>query len=189
MRSFVEKHPGLCLRFLSADLDERQVKCEREDELSMVIAREKANVLLSSVERSMFASKKAWLIACDQIVILNGKIAHKPRTEEEARERLERGGRAETRSALVCCDVESGYCAEALDVARVFVEPLPRQVVEQLLEEREVYGCAGGIMIEHPLVTPHVRILDGTLDSIMGLSLDTTKELMLDVAQACNWSR
>ncbi len=31
--------------------------------------------------------------------------------------------------------------------------------------------CAGGLMIEHPLLQPYIDHIEGTVDSVMGLSI------------------
>jgi septum formation protein len=41
--------------------------------------------------------------------------------------------------------------------------------VDALIAEGEVFWCAGGLMVEHSLVQPHVTRMDGSLDSVMGL--------------------
>jgi septum formation protein len=50
-------------------------------------------------------------------------------------------------------------------------------VIEKLIEEGSIYQCAGGLMIEHPLVAPLVKSLRGTVDSVQGLP----KALLLDL--------
>lgn len=41
--------------------------------------------------------------------------------------------------------------------------------MDALIAEGEVFWCAGGLMVEHELVAPHVVRMDGSLDSVMGL--------------------
>lgn len=38
--------------------------------------------------------------------------------------------------------------------------------------------CAGGLMIEHELVVPYVTNIDGTIDSVMGLSKSLVSDLL-----------
>jgi septum formation protein len=42
--------------------------------------------------------------------------------------------------------------------------------VDALIAEGEVFWCAGGLMVEHDLVAPHVARMQGSLDSVMGLA-------------------
>ena len=42
-------------------------------------------------------------------------------------------------------------------------------------------NCAGGMMIEHPLVTPHVLRIEGTDDGIRGLAKVLVIQLLLDL--------
>ena len=36
---------------------------------------------------------------------------------------------------------------------------IPAASMEQLLEEGDVMWCAGGLMVEHPLVEPHITYM------------------------------
>lgn len=185
LRKWKEAHPEVQCRHMAADLDERNVRCEDEEKLAMAIATAKKEALLPRLRMEGGPKQRTWLVTCDQVVVQDGCAVHKPKDAEEARRRLAQGGQVETRSAVVCCDVESGWTTQALDVAHVDVGPLPQHVVEQLLEEGEVYGCAGGIMVEHPLVQPHVTFIQGSMDSVLGLPLDVMEELLVQVAETC----
>jgi septum formation protein len=70
-----------------------------------------------------------------------------------------------------------------VDTATIHFSPIPDSVIDQLLEEGEVMYCAGGLMVEHPLVLPYRRI-EGTEDSVMGLSLDLLQSLLRDLQQS-----
>ena len=57
-------------------------------------------------------------------------------------------------------------------------EAIPQASVDTLIAAGDVYYCAGGLMVEHPLVSPHVLSIDGTMDSVMGLKKDTVTRLI-----------
>lgn len=59
---------------------------------------------------------------------------------------------------------------------------VPESVVIQLCEEGMVFNCAGGLMVEHPLVHPYVVRINGTLDSVMGLSKSLVNRLLQQLA-------
>jgi septum formation protein len=42
----------------------------------------------------------------------------------------------------------------------------------------EVLNCAGGLMVEHPLVLPFRRKIEGTEESVMGLSVELLHSLL-----------
>jgi len=53
------------------------------------------------------------------------------------------------------------------------------KLVDALLaEDAPVLSCAGGLMIEHPLTQKYVDHIDGSEDSVMGLSKDTVLDLL-----------
>ena len=50
-----------------------------------------------------------------------------------------------------------------------------RVVVE---EGAPILSCAGGLMVEHPLVKEQIGRIEGTEDSVMGLSKDIVERLL-----------
>ncbi len=57
-----------------------------------------------------------------------------------------------------------------MDVSSVsFNNDISDLIIDQLVDEGRVLHCAGGIMIEHPLLQPCIVSTDGTQESFMGL--------------------
>ena len=52
--------------------------------------------------------------------------------------------------------------------------------LRRIVAEGEVFWCAGGIMVEHELVRPHIRAMSGPMDSVFGLP----KQLLLQLLEA-----
>lgn len=76
----------------------------------------------------------------------------------------------------------AGKTVEGLDTAFIHFTPIPEPTVDQLLAEGDCLYCAGGLMVEHRLVVPHVTRIDGTQDSVMGLSKLLVMRLLLQAA-------
>ena len=43
-------------------------------------------------------------------------------------------------------------------------------MLSELLADPFLLKCAGGLMVEHPLIQPYLEKIEGTQDSVMGLS-------------------
>ena len=65
---------------------------------------------------------------------------------------------------------------------QVHFKPIPEVVIEQLLDEGMVFRCAGGLMIEHPLVSPLITNITGTEDGVQGLPKQLVLQLLLQAA-------
>ena len=65
---------------------------------------------------------------------------------------------------------------------QVCFKSIPEDTVETLVREGDVFKCAGGLMIEHPLVTPLITSMMGTEDSVKGLCKETVLTLLLRAA-------
>jgi septum formation protein len=62
------------------------------------------------------------------------------------------------------------------------MDPLPDATIDALLAEGQVMWCAGGLMIEHPLVAPLITRIEGTPDAVMGLGKETVMRVLADAA-------
>lgn len=61
---------------------------------------------------------------------------------------------------------------------RFYFNEIPNEVIEALIEEGSVFYSAGGLLVEHPLVSPLVEAMVGTIDSVMGMSKELTQSLI-----------
>jgi septum formation protein len=80
--------------------------------------------------------------------------------------------------AIVLVDLTTGDVVSGVHTADVYFHTIPDDVVSAMLAEGDCLQCAGGLMVEHPLVQPYIERVDGSLDSVMGLSKDLVLELM-----------
>ena len=125
------------------------------------------------------------LLTADQVVTCNGRILEKPLNEAEFREFI--AGYAmhpcRTVGSAVLTNTDSGKRVEGTDTATIHLKPIPEDIVQKLIDEGEVFYCAGGLMIEHPMIQPYIDRIEGTLDSIMGLSKSLVLELLENMAK------
>ena len=105
------------------------------------------------------------------MVVHEGKILEKPEDEAEARRFIEGYARApaSTVGAIAVTQVSTGKMEIEVDKADIFFTPIPAKTIDDLIQEGEVFWCAGGLMVEHELITPHVVKIEGTMDGVMGL--------------------
>ena len=91
----------------------------------------------------------------------NGELREKPESAEEARRFIRSYGDspASTIGACVCTCLETGTTVEDLDINTLHMDHVSEDVIDSLIEEGGVFACAGGLMVEHPLVQPHVCLL------------------------------
>lgn len=129
------------------------------------------------------ADAREWVVLTgDQVVVHRGRILEKPASAAEARDFAVGYATAPCRTvgACVLAHLPSGTRVCGTDTAAVHFRPtIGGAVVDRLLEEgAPVLSCAGGLMIEHPLVREHVDRIEGTEDSVMGLSKALVERLL-----------
>mmetsp|Transcript_25243 Transcript_25243/g.59527 ORF Transcript_25243/g.59527 Transcript_25243/m.59527 type:complete len:308 (+) Transcript_25243:157-1080(+) len=136
---------------------------------------------------------KGWVVLTgDQVVTCGGKILEKPESVEEAKEFVEgyAASPPSTVGSVVLYHHPSGIRVDGVDTATIHFnsETLggggSSALIDSLIEQGEpVMSCAGGLMIEHPLTQHHVDRIDGTEDSVMGLSKDLVSRLLQELAE------
>mmetsp|Transcript_36397 Transcript_36397/g.107449 ORF Transcript_36397/g.107449 Transcript_36397/m.107449 type:complete len:222 (-) Transcript_36397:620-1285(-) len=184
----VAKQFGFQYSVRTADIDEKAIRHDDPHKLVLALARAKCDAILARMDASERATagdgRGPFLLTCDQVVVYQGRILEKPEDQEECRSFI-RGyanAPASTVGSVLCCDMETGHRFEAVDVSHIHFTPIPEGVVDKLLQEGDCMWCAGGLMVEHPLVVPHVVRIEGTQDGVMGLSKALVAKLLLQAA-------
>ncbi|KAK9823513.1 hypothetical protein WJX72_003339 [[Myrmecia] bisecta] len=159
----------------TADIDEQAIGCRQGDweELVLLLAKAKASAIIAKLTAAAGCQPpQGFLITCDQVVVCNKTVLEKPTSAEQARAFI-RGystAPASTVGSVVVTNLSTGQQCEGVDTATITFHTIPDDVTEQLIKEGNVFYCAGGLMVEHPLVSPLIKDRQGSLDSIMGLS-------------------
>lgn len=124
--------------------------------------------------------QEEWVVlTADQVVWCDGKILEKPDDVAQAKEFVALYGNhpCTTVGCVVVTHLPSRITAWRLHTATLHFHPgglavpgAAARLVDALVRAgAPVTAAAGGLLVEHPLVQPHVRRVDGTRDSVMGL--------------------
>eukprot|EP01023_Acetabularia_acetabulum_P064755 TRINITY_DN8468_c0_g1_i4.p3 TRINITY_DN8468_c0_g1~~TRINITY_DN8468_c0_g1_i4.p3 ORF type:complete len:131 (-),score=26.54 TRINITY_DN8468_c0_g1_i4:139-531(-) len=120
------------------------------------------------------------------LIIFEGNILEKPESEEEARTFISGYSTSPpmTVGSVMVTKLDKHMISRsALDTASAHFNVIPTQIIDKLVEEGSVFRCAGGLMVENPLVVPYRVKIEGGMDSIMGMKLETVIKLMLEVSE------
>jgi septum formation protein len=162
---------------MPADIDEKAIRHGDPKQLTLLLARAKANALLPRIQ------EPAILITSDQVGLCDGIILEKPESENEAKEFLKKYARhsAKTITAVVVTNTENGKRAEGVDIAEVFFLPIPEEVIEQYIKEGDALLQSGGFSTDHPILAKYVARIEGEPESVIGLPVALTKKLIESV--------
>ena len=105
-------------------------------------------------------------------------------SEEECREYLHSYAKepATTVSAVVVTNTRTGKQAHRIDIASQVFLPIPEDIISQVIAKGDVLECAGGFMIDEPLLQPYLGERRGTAESIMGLPVHVLSDLFEQVS-------
>lgn len=172
---------GIAHRVRPADIDETVLPGETPEIHALRLAREKAGAIAAGHRSEL-------VIAADTIVVLDGEILGKPKSDEEAREMLKRlSGRTHTVVTGMACALE-GRASSGVETVSVTFRELTAGEIADYVETREPMDKAGAYGIQGYGATI-VRRIDGDYFAVMGLSLVRLIGLMKEVGVTYDFPR
>lgn len=187
-RKLILKEMNIPFEIRTRPIDERAIGDRTEGsnpkELVLTLGRAKADHLVqglldeSEADESLklpHVGQECIVLTADQVVTHSGCILEKPDDLEQAKDFVSRYASSppSTVGSVVLTHLPSLIQVSGVDSAQIIFSPSVSEcnLVERLVEEgAPVLKCAGGLMVEHPLVREHIKDIDGTEDSVMGLS-------------------
>lgn len=114
------------------------------------------------------------VLACDTIVILEGKVLEKPRDEEDAFRMLleEQGKRQIVLSAYTYLSKEREITRTVRSVVRF--NPLSEETIREYIKKCQPLDKAGAYGIQDPF--PLIHSIEGSFDNVMGLPTEDLRE-------------
>ena len=200
-RKLILKEMGIPFHVLVRPIDEKSLGDRSRDaapsNLVLTIAQAKMDRLVEEIKagncRDDLPTKddktNSWIVLTgDQVVTCNGAILEKPESVEQAKEFVRNYALhpPSTVGSCVLTHLPSGIRVSGVDTATIyFRSDLPAaNLVDHLLQDDNapILSCAGGLMVEHPLVREYIERIDGTEDSVMGLSKELVQKLLEKLA-------
>lgn len=162
---------------ISPDIDEKAIRHEDPKELVRLIAHAKNDAVLLKIQ------EPSLVITSDQVTVFEGAIREKPESEDEARMFLRSYSNAivETVTAVCVTNSQTKELREGVDIAKVYFDSIPDQVIELLIQQGDIMTCAGGFVTDNPLLDPYVKEIRGAKDSVIGMPLELTMSLLEQV--------
>jgi septum formation protein len=197
-RKLLLEEMNIPLHVFVRSIDERTIGNREKDsphDLVLTLAKAKAHYLVKEIINTnntvseLPPQKNGYIVLTgDQVVTHDGEILEKPLDVQEAKSFVSRYAASppSTVGSIVLTHVPSGIQVSGIDSATiVFRESVAdANLIDALLEdEAPVLSCAGGLMVEHPLVKEHIERIDGTEDSVMGLSKDLVRKLLKELRE------
>lgn len=196
-RKLILKEMGVKFHKVVRPIDEKSLGDRSKDkpsDLVLTLAKAKMQHLVNEILAGRCAEdmpsneSDEWIVLTgDQVVTCGGDVLEKPENVQEAKEFVSRYAKTPpaTVGSCVITHLPSGIQVSGVDTATIYFKPtVPADLIDNLLkDDAPVLSCAGGLMIEHPLVREHVERIDGTEDSVMGLSKDLVFRLLEELSE------
>ena len=201
-RKLILKEMGIRYSVVVRPIDERNLgnrETDAPEELVRKLAHAKMEHLVAEIRSGHCNDdlpdqgrlRQDWVaLTADQVVTCNGKILEKPDNIDQAKAFVAQYGThpCSTVGCVVLSHLPSRITVSGLHIATVHFKATltaanASRLVDDLIRDYDapILSCAGGLMIEHPLTQQYVDRIDGTEDSIMGLSKETVSQLLQEL--------
>lgn len=180
-------------------IDEKAIgdRSKNPRDLVLAVARAKMDTLINAIKTGECSNElpstdvdgEYVVLTGDQVITCDGTILEKPADIAEAKRfvKMYASHPPSTVGSIILTHYPSGITVEGTDKATIYFKPTVGDVdattnldlVDRMLkEDAPILSCAGGLMIEHPMVREYIEQIDGTEDSVMGLSKDLVERLL-----------
>ena len=180
-RKLILQENDVPFNVLIANINEKPIGnrlVDKPHDLVTLIALEKAKAIISDNKHISFKHNDI-LLTADQVVVFDNKILEKPIDLHEARLFINRyiNNSCSTVGSIVLTNMQTGQQVYDIDQSTIHFGDIPNDIIDKIISEGNVLNCAGGLMIEHPLLQPYINKIEGTQDSLMGLSCQLLQSL------------
>ncbi|KAL0760590.1 hypothetical protein Bca101_076740 [Brassica carinata] len=176
---------GYDFTIVTADIDEKAIRRDNPQDLVVALAQAKTDEIISKLGgQSQFAQDPlpTLLITADTVVVYKGVIREKPISKEEARQFIKgySGSHGSVVGSVIVSNLKTGVQRAGWDKAEVYFHEIPAKVIDDLIDDSITFKVAGGLTLEHPLISPFIDTVVGGVDTVMGLPKELTKKFITD---------
>lgn len=193
-RKLILKEMGVKYLICVRPINEKGLGDREKDipsDLVLTLAKAKMDHLLTEIKEGRCKEeipeqKEFVVLTGDQVVTCQGLIREKPESIDEAKAFVASYAESppSTVGSCVLTHVPSMIQVSGVDIATIHFNDPPASLVDKLVAQDEpILSCAGGLMVEHPLVKKYITKIDGTQDSVMGLSKDLVLRLLQELSK------
>ncbi|XP_013595796.1 PREDICTED: maf-like protein DDB_G0281937 isoform X2 [Brassica oleracea var. oleracea] len=176
---------GYDFTIVTADIDEKAIRRDNPQDLVVALAQAKADEIISKLGgQSQFAQDPlpTLLITADTVIVYKGVIREKPISKEEARQFIKgySGSHGSVVGSVIVSNLKTGVQRAGWDKAEVYFHEIPAKVIDDLIDDSITFKVAGGLTLEHPLISPFIDTVVGGVDTVMGLPKELTEKFITD---------
>ncbi|KAH0868912.1 hypothetical protein HID58_075934 [Brassica napus] len=176
---------GYDFTIVTADIDEKAIRRDNPQDLVVALAQAKADEIISKLGgQSQFAQDPlpTLLITADTVIVYKGVIREKLISKEEARQFIKgySGSHGSVVGSVIVSNLKTGVQRAGWDKAEVYFHEIPAKVIDDLIDDSITFKVAGGLTLEHPLISPFIDTVVGGVDTVMGLPKELTEKIITD---------
>jgi septum formation protein len=184
------------------DIDEKAIRCEDPLELPLLIAKAKAEKIIShdllkikdkskittkaSPDKSSLGEREREriLLTADQICLYKNEIRVKPVDREQAIAFLSSYSNESVTcvSALVATHIPSGRQYTDVNISSIAFDFISPDVIEKVVGRGRVFTAAGGFSVEDPDLYKLIKNISGTIPAVMGFPIQSAVRIISEAS-------
>jgi len=180
-RQAILKTAGYDFEIIKPKIDEQAIRYNDPRELVVKLAHAKADAILEKLGENI--DPDTIIITSDQVVVCNGEVLEKPKDGQEARYFISLYHQYPSKvvNGMVLTN-SNNKRVEGIDISITLLkEPLPAELIDQIIAKGLIFNCAGGIQFEDPVIKPFIKYTNATEDKLRGLPLELFERLMKEL--------
>eukprot|EP00457_Paulinella_chromatophora_P006777 gb/GEZN01006796.1/.p1 GENE.gb/GEZN01006796.1/~~gb/GEZN01006796.1/.p1 ORF type:complete len:291 (+),score=50.89 gb/GEZN01006796.1/:49-921(+) len=174
-------------RSLTVPNQKQPRECSDPVLLTQVIALAKAKEILNKLPAD---TPESLLITADAMAHFNGIIREKPNSEKELRIWWAQYQKQPVKACttVVVTNTKTKQQFQGHAHCQQLYKPMPDWILDRLIQEKTVLDCAGGYIVDAPVVWPYIGPRVGSQSCLMGFPLEVCLELLQEANRAA-WAK
>ncbi len=171
---------------ISADIDEKahgDRTMYHPFDLVSAVAMAKTDAILPLLTKD--DESNCVLLTADSVVVHENKVLEKPLNSAEATKFMKgySNSQCSVYTGIILTNTETFHRVVGVDVSTVYFKNIPDSVIDQIVSEGNALHCAGGLMVEHPALQPHIESIEGSVEGVMGMPCDLLEALLVELRE------
>jgi septum formation protein len=178
-RKKIMEDVGFDFEIVTADIDEEAIRTGDYKQLPLLIARGKMEAVKKKVQGDCI------IVCADTIVVCNGELREKPKSDEQMREWLESYAKYPfvVYTGIVVSNTKTGATHETIETGTIVLKPLPEELIQQLLKRDDFKSGSGAIIFDDPILHPYIKEYTNDKDILMGLSTRVVRNFIKELSE------
>lgn len=158
---------------LSPNIDEKKIRDEDPEKLVIKISKAKLDIVYLKIQELKLDCE--YIYCSDQVVFFEGRIREKPNSIAQNKEFLQsyRNKYVETIAGTHIMHIPTKQISFYIDKTKINFGDISDEIIDNIILRDISKYCCGGIVIEDKDLYKCINSIDGTIESVQGVNVNS----------------